>query len=390
MARTVSARIVGTALLLCLWACGEDRAIEQLPANRVIERILAHCHGTRLGQFDACTFELQSSGQAMQYCSFEAPDKLRISQARGRQSLARDGRAWTWRLKQAAVEAEGRELADLRLLADLLPQMFLQPLYDESNWQHLGGGQLIKRTADGGEWRLEYHQELFEPIMLSGPRGTVEFLASTSGITRIPTRVVLDRLGEFRIKVVSAGQKFEPGMFELPDKRTSIGRKITYGQTAKPKRPEFQKISASHWLILPDPESWAARKTLSNTSGRMLYAAGQSNAGDPFFFTEEGEAYMVIPYKPDPDRGNQTFTPTEGMKVRVVDAETAAVVYAPEGEFAERIAAGRKLLEEFLAAQSLAANGPMRMAVNFYSSLDPSDPQDQVRMPLRLELPVAY
>ncbi len=97
----------------------------------------------------------------MQYCSLKTPGHLRISEARGRQSLVRDGKAWTWRFEQVAVEAEGQELADLRLLADLLPQMFLAPLYGEGNWQHLDARNLIKRTAGGEEWRLEYRRDLF-------------------------------------------------------------------------------------------------------------------------------------------------------------------------------------------------------------------------------------
>ena len=390
VARTVpTRRLIGRALLLCLLACSDDPTVEQLPADQVIRRILEHCHGARLGQFGACTLELHSSKQAMQYCSLQAPGNLRISVPRGRQSLVRDGKVWTWRLMQDAVKAEGQELADLRLLADLLRQMFLAPLYAKRKWQHLDARNLIGRSADGEEWQLEYRNDVFEPTKLTGPKGSVDFLASTSGNTRIPTRVRLDRLGEFTVKVVSAGQAFEPGMFELPNQRTSKGRMIVYGQTSKPKVPEFQKIRAKHWLIIPDPGEWAARKTLCNTSGRMLYAAGQSNAGDTFFFTEEGEPFMVIPFKSDPERGNKAFTPAGELQVRKVDAQTAAVVYAPEGELAERIAAGRELLDKFLDDQSLTASGPLRMVVNFYSSLDPSIPQDRRRMPLRLELPVA-
>ncbi|MHC5064549.1 MAG: hypothetical protein ACYTG5_11320 [Planctomycetota bacterium] len=400
MARTISARILKLSVALLLLpgfsACsdeqGEDSVQDPITgsssAEEILERILAHCHGPRRGQLGNSSIEMTDAAGRGELLSYSAPDKLRISQAEGRQALVRGGEAWIWEQNEEAKPAEENELTDLIRLRDLIGMMFLQPLYSPQGWEKAAADVLIKRPGEGEEWRLEFDGRTSEPVSLQGPSGRVQFLETTRGRTRIPTRVAFDPLGEYRVKVVSAGQNFRADLFQIPSQRTRGGAQIVLGRSSKPETPEFQENRGRQLLLVEDPGDWESRRKTCNNLGRALAAAEQSNAGDPFFMQEEGQARMAIPFKPGRGNEGEEFEAGEGMEVRTMTTETIAVVYAPEAEFSERLELGEKMLEEFLTENGVTAAGPLRMVINFFSSQDPRQPEARKRMSLRLEIPV--
>lgn len=403
MARTIRARLLNrSAILLALvlsglQACSDESAAarDQDPVGReesaqeIIEKILAHCHGPRRGQLGKSSLQLTNESGFADLLSYAAPDKLRISGPQGKQSLVREDKAWVWQGNEDAKQASGSELENLILLRNLIGLLYLQPLSSPEGWEKAETGSLVKRSESGGTWRLEYQADLYEPTRLQGPGGSVTFLASTTGKTRIPTKADLAPLGTFQVKVMSAGQNFRADLFAIPSERSGDGTQLVLGRTSKPLQPEFQEISARKLLLIEDPEDWGLRRKNCNSIGRMLAAAGQSNAGDPLFFLEQGQERMAVPYKAARGKAGQEVTAAEGMEVRDLGVETVAVVYAPEGEFSERLRLGRQMLEDFLASNGIPAAGPMRMAINFYSSIDPAEPAARNQMPLRLEIPVS-
>jgi len=109
--------------------------------------------------------------------------------------------------------------------------------------------------------------------------------------------------------------------------------------------------------VLPDPVDWAARAELVQQRMRFLEQHGQEMAGFVGLMREDGQALLVLPFRPA--TGAAELTAPDGWNIRRFETGPCLEVYPPTGELNERIAAGERMLREALQAQGLQPVGPV-------------------------------
>ncbi len=212
-------------------------------------------------------------------------------------------------------------------------------------------------------------------------------------MTFLPKLVTLGAFGKHEFNLISSGFATNKTWFrskvEKGVKPMDLGP-LSAGGTRTPTAPELQEVAARQSLRLKDPSDWERRVEVQNKHSWELYHQGQTGTDLTFFFQEKGQRYMAIPFEPDESRGSQKFVPKAGQKImRRPRPQVVAVVYPPRGTEQAVVEAGRKMLEKVLKQRQLRKTGVLRMIPHWLAENGAPDADEQAKLLIRLELPVA-
>lgn len=354
--------LIGLALL-ALSAAGCRQGPQPEPAAQ-IAAVLEHCHGPLRGSLARSIVELRESpdGGVTQVIA-ELPARMRVKRPCGRVDLLLADRGVSWSPDSAPRDSSAPELAELIALRRALRALLLLPLYEVRSANWIGPLMLELVTASGEAWRLELDNDRLRPRRLASADADVRFVTYIdTGFTRLPRETGFGGLPYRHAAIVTSGIALNDALFQ-PDRgdASPANQTITVRRnpTELPQTPQLQELPARRFLVLDDPGDWDARAELLRDEARQLYDAGQVADGLPVYATTGTRAMLLIPFKPDPDRGGAALQARAGQEILERAATRAAVFAPPPGVWDEILRSGRASLTEFAAGEGLRTDGPL-------------------------------
>lgn len=382
--------------MLCVPGCGERAAAVATPrvvdtsgmtAQQLRLAVLAECHGDLQG-LSRCTARVTlADGTAVQaFC--DLPDRIR-AQWSGAHIRVLDGDRGFAVADQQVRELTAAERQRLAALRTLLDAALLGPLYRAADCER-EGRDLRVVTAGGDTWIVTLQQLV--PVALQGPHGTVHIVdwlrsQQPSMPTWIPSRAELGDLGACELQFGNEDLIWDDGFFAPPQPQAGKLQLVLPPDGShplplpnlRPAVPTEAENRPMQWLVLDDPGDWAARQQRFRQYHDVLAAQDQQDAGFVGYQRDGDHALMIIPFRQRP--GGKPLAAPDGWNIRSLPAVPVLEVYPQSGDLAQRLAAGRELLERELARRHLTAAGPI-LAQPFF------DLQDGVPPPARLAAPV--
>jgi hypothetical protein len=248
--------------------------------------------------------------------------------------------------------------------------ILLMPLEQVERAERRGPGVFSLVLRGGETWRVEIDEPSRRVIELRGPSAAVRFIDFLdTGYTVLPATVDIEGRGTFGVKILAHDLYLAPSVFTDPFVEVDPGAARSYRamtETAPageelPGSPELQSIPARSYLVLRDPGAWAERTRAVLAAGGNLQRRAQMPAGLPVYAAGDEGDELLIPFQPDPERGYRPFVRRDREVVRHGEPHRAVVVAPPPGPWAEAVQRGRSMVSDFLTAQNLEANGPLRV-----------------------------
>jgi hypothetical protein len=390
--------VIAATLVAC--ACREaaepappPRPLPEEPAA-LVETLLEYCHGPLQGGLGSVCIELRE--HAGDEPTLVALDGLRLRADGPDRSvlLAVRDRAWRCPPSSPPMALEGAEREQALALRDLLSAAYLAPLYGKERVTRQGPTVLAVQARAGATWRLEYDPDARLPRSLGGPCGVVVFEEfNDTGAARLPRRVRLGDLGVRHLQLRATDLVFEDYTFRDPAGAAEAAPRPRRLQReaaadAKPTAPRIEVIESAMFLVIDDPESWAERAAAIGAHGAALGEQGQVGEPLPFLFEEGGVRRIGIPFVPGEHSGFRPFVARDGQVVRRAKRHRAAVVFIDKGRIEHALERGPKLLADFVAAEGIAAAGPLRTIPYLAWERGAPDSARLARVAVRFELPL--
>ncbi len=339
-----------------------------IAANELVDAVLRECHAPLRGQMAqvAATVTLPDGSSLRLFA--ELPDKLRVQSPAGR-FLLRDDRVT--RLDPEPAGAAAADAARVRGLLVLLDAAAFGPLHRATACRRLGPATFELSTPAGPPTTLVLRTGTLLPsaFTTAGTTATItDYLRTPT--TWVASELELGGLGRCRV-VFDARIRWDPDLFRDPATPATTAPRGTQriaspGSTAETRSPTpvEHRSSALQWIVVADPGDWPRRVDVYRPLHDEIERQGQKVAGFPVFFTENGERWLAAPFRARPD--GREFVPPAGWQVRAVDAGTWLVVFPPDGDLAQRLAAGERLLQDALRTHRRRATGPITAQPYFH------------------------
>jgi hypothetical protein len=347
--------------------------VATLPADQVVDAVLRECHGPLRGQMAhvAATVTLPD-GAALQLFA-ELPDKLRVQSPAGRFLLVGDAVTRLDALP-APGSASAAEAGTVRALGTLLDAAAFGPLHRATGCRRVDATTFALEAPGAPPVTMALRPGTLLPASFARDGATTmihDYLHT--GTTWIARELELAPLGRCRV-TFEAQIDWEPGFFTVPAAPAGATAQPPAGAQrlpmpgnnpeARPPAPVAQAVKALQWIVVADPGDWPGRVAAYRPLHEELERQQQLIAGFPVFFTENGEALLAAPFR---QRANgRAFAPPAGWRVRAIDAGTWLVVFPPDGDLAQRLAAGERMLQDALRAQQRTAKGPITAQPYFH------------------------
>jgi hypothetical protein len=364
----------------------------------VIDAVLDHHQGALRGTFAHAVVELRpAEADPPVQALLALPDRLRLDWPDGHTEVLVEGAGWRCAGREPAVRLAGEELKALQQMRHHLRALTLAPLGEAERVERAGPGVFALVLPGGETWRLEVNEASLQIEELRGPAGAVRFTTFLStGVTVLPRTVELPGLGtrwvSFRatdLTVLHPGLFADPTLLlrDLSDRPRATRTTALRNPAEQPAAPELQDIDGRMFLAHPDPGSWEERRRIILRDGAALDAKGQAPGGLPTYRLAEGHTELLIPFRPDPERGHPPFVSGPDDVVRHLPAHRAAVVAPPPGPWDEALERGRAMLAKYLQDNDLVTDGDL-LCIPFLEVERVPDAKQREHLPLRLEQPV--
>lgn len=354
-------------------------AIAEREPAAVIDALLDRCHGTLRGATEManCSIKLRRTPDEANpwHVLIGSENSMRITLRDKRRKIETRGHAW---LVPSATEGgsptelKGEERTEFQRLQKLIRSLVLAPLYGPHKVTRQGPTVFAIIHPGGETWRLELdvftpkdQPAVLLPAKLSGPGGTVTMHSYLhTGVTHWPKKVTLDSFGEHWFQMQLSGLVFNPSVFTTPGMKISQGKakvRRDFAPASPPNQPVLTDVPARSCLVVPDPGTWKARFAKLLENGKTLSEQGQQPADLDFFYVENNTRYLAMPFEMAEVRsGGKPFVVRKGQKIVHFPAQQIVQVYPDNGSMEACEAKARKLIDAFVAAEGLQAQGPLR------------------------------
>lgn len=364
-----------------------------LAAERLVDAVLDECHAPLRAAMArvAATVRLPDGTDVQVFA--ELPDKLRVQSEKGRYLLRGND---VFGLDEGARDVPSPAALQVRRLRTLLDAAAFGPLHRATACRRLGPSSFELTGADGATTVLALRPGTLLPQSFGSGDGAVvvlDYLRTQT--TWIARELELAGLGRCRVQFDSgridwAADFFAPPGTAAPAAATGNRPRLAGpGATGEPQSPTpvVVETAALQWAIVRDAADWAARVAAYRPLHAELTRQDQAIAGFPVFWQEDGVAWLAAPFRQRPE--GAPFRRPRDWQLRDVPAGRWLVVYPEGGDFADKRAAGERLLQEALRARRLTGKGPIT-AQPFFHLEEGEPPADRlaapkVRMAVRID-----
>jgi hypothetical protein len=354
-----------------LVACGQQPHAAPLPTPRavdtaaiadeaLVDAVLTECHAPLRGRMRRLVATVQFADGSPTQLFAELPDKLRVQAADARFLLVGDTIARLDEPERAPTAAEQRRV---RLLQALLDAAAFGPLHRAAACRRTGPAAFALTTREGTEVGLELRPGTLLPRALRLPAGTITVLDYLHTPTSwVACELEAPELGRCRVVFDDGAVDWAKDFFALPEAAhapAANGTRITPSGRPEPQSatPTSVAVAALRWAVVRDPGDWPGRVAAYRPLHRELERQNQFVAGFPVFWREGDEAWLAAPFRQR--ESGPAFAAPSDWTVRELPDARWLVVYPRDGDFAQRCAAGERMLRDALAAQHLDARGPI-------------------------------
>lgn len=366
--RPLTASVAAIPIALCaLHACGgresaAPRPVDTaaVPAEGLVAAVLDECHAPIRGRMQRVRALVTGPDGGERLLEAALPDRARLQAGTDRWLLA-DGAV---RRYEGAPASEAD--ADLvRRVVRLVDAAAFGPLYRATGCRRTGPAEFVLEQPNGGATRLALRPGTLLPASLGDGGDEVRFVDYVHPTGTWVVRVAeLDGLGRCRVVFEDGGMDFPDDWFRPPSERAAPSeprhRIAAPGVAIEPRSPVPVAIDvgALRLVVLPDPGDWPARVAAYRPVHDELVRQDQQIAGFPLLWRDGDGAWLAAPFRQRP--GKAPLRVPADWRVTEVAAGRCLVVYPPDGDLDQRIAAGTTELGRALAARGLTARGPIR------------------------------
>ena len=393
--RSVAARLAAAWLLT---ACG-DRApsAPPLPTPRAVDTttipdaelaiaVLTECHHPLRGRMDRIAGEVHLANDELLRVFAQMPLAMRVA-GPGGMFLVRDDQVFALGDAEPGATVSADQRRRLLALRTLLDAASFGPLHRATGCRRSGPAVFEVTQPTGDPWTVQLRPNTLLPEKFTRGAQSVVLLdyLRTSSTWIVATAEIAD-LGVCRIQFELADLAWAPDFFMPPQSRSEAKgperTRIPYvpgGTEPRSATPFLVDGRAVDWVVLTDPGTWPARAAAYAPIQAELERQNQAIPGFPVFLKDGDRQVLAVPFRArDPQ---QPLRAPTNWQLQAVPAGRQLVVYPAAGDFAARCAAGERLLQEALAAQSLRATGPV-LAQPFFHLEDGEPPADKLAAPV--------
>lgn len=383
-----------------------DEAVSQL------DTLLDHHQGPLRGRFDRFVLQLVDDAEQRSTILVDWPNRVQWTGVEP--VMLRDGELWKWNVADAdSAEriVDDALIAQWRRRARILGVIAMQPLSSATDARADGENAVRVRAPDLGddeaEWRIVWREttredggmlhSLASVTATDDPECQVEFDSFRAlRRTNLPTAIRTGDGRSLQIRFLETDTAFLPGSFKLPGEAGSDAGLTRQGQHADPGATNVPlpstmavrtlEVPACRWLKVPDPGDWPGRRREFDRAVSRLSSAGQQGGGDVMLLREQQKVWLIVPFVPTDPRA-PAFEAAAGESIEEVQELQVAAVDAGTGEsFVARIDdATRRLDEWFEGGPAEAATSRLRIVIDLLGSMPDVDPDEALRMPVRVE-----
>ena len=376
--------------MLSVGSCSDPdapRRVEaaSLTASQLVDAVLDENHGPLRGRMDRIAATVQFADGSEVKVFAQLPERLRTTGPRGALLLV-SGRAH--RLGDTAgTEVDADTAAWLRHLLELIDAASLGPLQRATGCHRDDDGAWLLTDASGSTCRLRLRPDTLLPQQLGDGESAVtfvDFLRTTK--TWMAQRVRHPSLGECRLSFDLADLQWSPDMFAPPASAEPAKAPPTLvipsgGNLGEPRSPTpiGGRAAAMQLVLLDDPGDWPGRAAAYAPIHAELERQNQKIAGFPMLFVDGDRKLLAAPFRQRPD--GPPLVPPAGWTIRAEPDTELLVVYPPQGDYAQRCAAGAEALQAALATYGRKARGAI-VAQPFLHLQDGAPPAEKLAAPV--------
>lgn len=367
--RPLTATVAAIPIALCaLPACGaRETAVAPrhvdtaaLAPEQVVAAVLDECHA-RIRERMQCVRALVTDPDGVELRLEAAlPDRARLEVGGERWVLA-DGEV----RRADGAPAMDADAARMRRVVRLVDAAAFGPLYRATGCSRIGPDAFLLDQPDGRRTRLVLRTQTLLPAALADDGEEVRFVDYLHPRqTWVVREAVIDGLGRCRVVFEDGGLRFPDDLFRPePERSAPAGpqqRLTAAGAAIEPRSPvpRIVDVDALRLVLLPDPGDWPGRVAAYRPVHAELVRQEQQIAGFPLLWRDGDRSWLAAPFRPRP--GSAPLRAPAGWQLAEVASGRWLVVYPPDGDLDQRIAAGTAELQRALTDRQLVARGPVR------------------------------